>query len=689
MSATLVTAGATPTVPLTDVILKQLEEARKLAFADTHTFPQVVKQVLNFLPNNNLNIQLWCVRFLRDVFVGNDDIDRSVLVDLAIDTLDTLIALAEVPDVGIFCQVIDITCVVYRMVYKYVAANDGCDHVWSRLTQLKNNLVNKFSTCFPLEKSDNSEHDHFRNVRSRIELLKFIVIVIDYQSKTTVINPSEGSTKPFLLNDVPPNHLLIKYQNMEYEANMLVDMVLSPLKLDVIVVPVLCGVLNQLIILLKRKPQFATKIIKAVETYDTTQKLQSNYQLEEEFKLARKYVDRQQKVLLQHLMRHNLAPTAAQQLINEKVKKLIDRGDEIRKRNVIEIPDPTIRKRKFEGFANPLRKLQSLDYKGLYMLNDPANKINDFDVTTVPINIMSAMVVKALEKVSASQLLTALDIISARYTHALEEAQSAEPMLKRARTQVENNDDGEDNNDYNPDAVYTLPPPKQVSFNEKRDHVKLITKNFFKLAANQGVDVGVPTTPAETELNRIAIKYWKKDLWLVLLTRMVTRGMRCADVGSEDGVKTQEMADIVRLSILDYFLENIHKRVSLVIDWLNEEWYSEQLFNADAKTPTNNYNTWSGKVLDAVISFIEPTDRNLFIRLISDLPALTRDHVFKIKSICLDPARLKIGFQSLQFLIMFRPPAKESSLELLKEMSEGDDDVKTEATKLYEKYKSG
>lgn len=687
MSATLVTAGTTPAEPLTDIVLKQLEEARKLAFAKEDTFPQIVKQVLHFLPNPNPNIQLWCVRFLRDVFVGNDQIANGVLVDLALDTLDTLIALAEVPDVGIFCQVIDITCVVYRMVFKYVAANDGSDHVWSRLTQLKNNLVNKFSTCFPLEKSDNTEHDHFRNVRSKVELLKFIVIVIDYQSKTTVINPSEGSTKPFLLNDVSPNHLLIKYQNMEYEANILVDLILTPLKLDVIVVPVVCGVLNQLIILLKRKPQFATKIIKAVESYDTNQKLQSNYQLEEEFKLARKYVDRQQKVLLQHLMRHNLAPTAAQQLVNEKVKKLIDRGDEIRKRNVIAIPDPNIRKRKFEGFANASRKLQTLDYKGLYMLNDPANKINDFDVTSVPINIMSAMVVKALEKVSASQLLTALDIISARYTHALESSQSAEPMLKRARTLVEN-EDGEDNNDYNPDAVYSLPPPKQVSFHEKRDHVKLITKNFFKLAANQGIDVGVPAPPADTELNRIAIKYWKKDLWLVLLTRMVTRGMRCADVGSEDGAKAQEMADIVRLSILDYFLENIHKRVSLVIDWLNEEWYSEQVFNAEAKTPTDNYNTWSGKVLDAVISFIEPTDRNLFIRLISDLPALTRDHVFRIKSICLDPARQKIGFQSLQFLIMFRPPAKAAALELLKEMSEGDDDVKAEATKLYEKYKS-
>lgn len=670
-------------------ILKQLEEARKLAFLDPKTFPQVVKQVLQFLPNRDDAIEAWCTHFVHEAFVGNDKIDRSVLVDLAIDTLDTLIALSEVANLSIFCQVIDISYVVYRMVFKYVAANDGCDHIWTRLTQLKNSLVNKFTTTFPYEKSDTSERDGFRNQRAKDELLKFIVMVIDFQSKSSVLHSSMGLAKPFLLGDVPANHSLIKYQNMEYEAGVLLDLILGPLNLDVLVVGVLTALLHQLIILLKRKPQFGQKILKAVEQLDTNTKLQSNYQLEETFKLAKKYINRSQKVLLNHALRNGLVPGPMQNTINDKVNELVDRGKEAHRRNIIALPDTTIRKRKFEGFANTSKKAALTEYKGLYMLNDPDNQINSFDVTAMPPNIMSAMVVKALEKVSVTRLLNALEIISARYTNALGDVTpSAEPPVKRARkADDDDNDEEDDNEDYNPDAVYTLPPPKQLSFHEKRDHLKLITKNFFKLAQNQPVDSQQSDLAADQEIVRIAIRYWKKDLWLVLLTRMVTRGMRVADGESRDGRQAEEMANIVRGAVFDYFLENIHKRVGLIIDWLNEEWYSEQVYNAELKTPTDNYNTWAGKVLDAVIPFIEPTDRNLFIRLVSDLPALTSDHVFKIKSLCLDPARLKIGFQSLQFLMMFRPPVKPAALALLKEMSEGDDDIKAEAAKLYEKYK--
>lgn len=40
----------------------------------------------------------------------------------------------------------------------------------------------------------------------------------------------------------------------------------------------------------------------------------------------------------------------------------------------------------------------------------------------------------------------------------------------------------------------------------------------------------------------------------------------------------QQLSDLIRLAILEYFLENVHGRIDMVIEWLNEEWYSERVF---------------------------------------------------------------------------------------------------------------
>lgn len=675
------------------LVMKQLGEARALAFSLPELFPAVLKQVLNFVPNTDPTIELWCIDFLHQAFVGNSEINHGLLVDLAIDTMDKLTLLIETKDLDGFKAVVDICCVVFRLVFKFVAANDGCDHVWSTLSHLKTTLVNKMHLSFPLDPSDNTEHDALRNLYSRMELVKFLVIVIDYQSKTNVINPAPGASKPFSLSDVPTTHTLIKHEAMEYELGLLLDLLLAPLRLDILVSPVVTAVLNHLVVVMKRKPQFATRVLKAVQLCDTTAKLQSNYQSVEEFKLSKKYVNRQIKVFIQHLMRNNLAPLAFHQSLQDQTNVLTERGNEVRRRNLFVADQAPVNKRKFDGFVNARRKIDDPTFKNLYTLMDSNSQIADFDVTAVPQHIAAAMVVKALQKVTALRLTAALDIIAARYASVVSGDAGAEPAAKRVK--VTPNGEDEDDNDFNPELVYTLPPPKDLLFHDKRDHLKIIIRNFFKLANNQTLEP--PATGAlELELQRVAIKHWKKDLWLMLLLRLATRGMRTAPaaaLGLSESKAAAEMSDMIRTAIFDYFLENIHKRVGLIIEWLNEDWYAEQLYatglsekEADGSAPTPVYNAWAGKVLDAVIPFVEPNDRKLFIRLVSDLPALSPELVGRIKSLCLDPARLKLGFQSLQFLMMFRPPAKAAALAVLKEMSESEEDVKEEAAKLYKKY---
>ncbi|KAM9888175.1 hypothetical protein OXX79_013095, partial [Metschnikowia pulcherrima] len=215
-----------------------------------------------------------------------------------------------------------------------------------------------------------------------------------------------------------------------------------------------------------------------------------------------------------------------------------------------------------------------------------------------------------------------------------------------------------------------------------------------------------------------------EDSWLVLLTRLATRGMHTIDSKDKESAdikNNEQLSDIIRKALFDYFLANIHERIDLVIEWLNEEWYNEKVMNEQVvreevtqrltasyksnpysisdleqsirdeveKTEigTPVYDLWGQRVVDAMIPFLEPTDRKVFLRLLSDLPSLNREMIDGIKSLCADPARSKLGFLALQFLIMYRPPVKPACLDVLRDLSSGDqEDLKAEAQTLLKKY---
>lgn len=712
-------------------VIEQLNQARNLAFSSKETFPQVLRQILQFASNPDIQIQRWCSKFFKESFLADETVlSRADKVDLAIDSIDSLIILLEIRDAEMFKDCIDTAIVVFRLVFRYVAENDGCGDVWQKLNELKNTLTNKFQSTFPLAPSDDEEHDMVRSIDSKLEILKFVILVIDYQSK------SPSNITSFSLSQVQPNHSLIK-QSIEAEAYGLVDVVLKVITNDILIPPLVTAVFNHFSVLARRKPQFVSKMLNVIENFDTNSKLQSNYQTIDEYKLSKKYVDRILRIFLNHLLRNQLVPSNYTSSLNKKLSLLVNRGDDIRKKNIL-LPSPedsNIKKRKFDGFVNPSKRCKTNDYKNLYCLTDSTNELNNFDISTLPQNMLISMTLASLNKVSTNKLNKALDIIGERYKYA---------VANFAPTEINKEQDGEyddednDGDDFSPETNYTLPPPKDLSYQDKKEHINLIIKNFFKLADKNVSDIeekqelgGKDTV--NKELTKIAIKAWKKDSWFVLLTRLATRGMRTVDstkavIGSEkvenestDVAQNEELSDIIRQSIFDHFLDNVHARIDLIIEWLNEEWYSEKVFNEDVlykqltekyiaeyesnpvendsveervnreiddiEIPTPTYNKWTGKVLDSLIPFLEPNDKKIFIRLLSDLPYLNEDLVSRIKSLCFDPVRSKIGFLSLQFLIMYRPPVKLACIHILEDLSNSDqEDLKEEATKLLKKY---
>lgn len=714
------------------VIIGQLEQARELGKSNKDVFPQVVKQILNLSGNPNLAVQRWCAKYLKEAF-SQEDILPAIKIELSIDALPHLKVLADVKDLEVFKNTIDVCIIVFKLTFRYVAENDGSGaaSVWAGVNDIKNNLVAKCDTQFPFESSFDREHDSLRNIESKLELLKFVMVVIDYQLRS-------NSSKYFSISRVNPNHSLIKPQLMESEASALLMVVLKPLTDDILVSPLVTALMNHLSMLVRRKRQFAERILPILESFDSTKKLQSNYESLKSFKLAQKYTDRTLRVLLGYMTKLQLIPTKFQASCNRKLSELVAKGDEIRKKNIIQpsAEDSQIRKRKFEGFENPLKKMKVLDYKNLYCLTDISSEINQFDFSTIPQPILVNMAISALNRAPVNKLSKALDVISARYLDAVKDikvdgSQASNAVSNGGESEVvvkdENDEDDDDKVSYDPETTYTLPPPKLLSFQEKKEHLNLIVKNFFQLA-NKGnkeeeVSNGVHDGSVSEELTKIAINSWKADSWLILLTRLATRGMVTVDY-TKDGQeysKNEQLSDLIRKALFDYFLVNIHERIDLVIEWLNEEWYNEKVANeqkvrdeiaekwharykedpesvsdlqksiesevAETDIPTPQYDKWGQQVLDAMIPFLEPTDRKIFLRLLSDLPWLNKEMVLGIKSLCADPARSKLGFLSLQFLIMYRPPAKAACIDLLKGLSEGEEeDLRGEASKLLAKY---
>lgn len=740
-------------------IIKQLNQARDLAFSSKETFPQVLRQILQFVNNPEISIKYWCSTFLKDAFQSDDSVlSNGDKVDLAIDSLDSLIVLSNVEDLNTFKHVIDTSIVIYKLVFKYVNDNDGCDSIWAKLNELKISLTSKFASTYPLPPSDTEEHDNLRNLLTKVELIKFIVLVIDYQTK------SNSNIDNFNLNFIHSNHTLIKKQSIQAEAIGLLDHLLQIFDNDILIPQLINPLLVQLTVLIKRKHQFIPKILTIIEKFDTNNKLQSNYQSIEQFKLSKKYIDRVLRIFINHLIKYQLIPENFQQSLNQKVMILTERGDEIRKKNIIapSSNDSNIRKRKFEGFINGSKRIKSLDYKNLYCLTDPKDELNNFDLASLPQHTLISMTLSALNRVNGEKLNKALGIITDRYKYAVNNSQlimggisngdntNGDADTNRTKLRKLNNDDGDDNDDeidddelldYDSKSVYNLPPPTELSFQDKKEQIQLIIQNFFRLAQldiNEVEDINEKEENGiNKELTKIAINNWKKNSWLVILTRLATRGMKSIDDDNDndndkhndnghqksiDNTKNQELSDMIRTAIFDYFLENIHARIDIIIEWLNEEWYSErvhnelieknkikqsilqagksqepgnlqqeidqQFKNIENKINTPNYNKWTGKVLDSIIPFLEANDRKIFIRLLSDLPSLNEELISRIKSLCQDPIRIKLGFLSLQYLIMYRPPVKQGCINLLQEMSEsGQEDLKEEATKLLNKYK--
>lgn len=725
--------------------LEALKEAKNSIVNDPNNASKIVQTILPVIySSSELTVKQWVSEFFNDVFSPEFvALSFHQKQDLSSLILPTLIHLSQFKDVLVYKNVILVFTNIYEMVFDLIAKTSN-EQLYKDFEQLKKFILENWNSCYPLN-TENNENSGNSSIGAKLATIKFMSKVIIVQSPTQQdLDPRRRrklAAQPNKLNEISisnisDKHPLIKKINLDAESQGLLDLLINYLNdEEYATAQVFIGILNCLVyILQKRFNNFNAKILNALTNFDINTKYQMEDEKDLRFKLSKRFVNRSLKNVLNYLIKAHILPS--QNALYSKAVKIINLIDlkmnEQKKKGILTklssdgVPNKKSTRVKQEQEAqaqvqapptavneetkrpNDSMIADDNTFKSLYRLIDPSNELLSLDVSQISPDILTKIAVTALMKTDREKLIGALSIVSGRYVDLINkatpppaaagQAQPAGTGTGALKPEEENRQDDLDNNQIlneDEDVNYIMPEPKALSVSEKKQHLNLIIQNFFKLSTininnNKLLETSMNVNINDEDINsvkisKIAINDWKKNSWLLLLTRLASRGLHNA--------ADKEFSDLIREALFQYVLENIHDRIDIIIEWLNEEWYSEfnKNFNpedeqVDKEVDTPVYNLWSEKVLDSIIPSLEANDRKIFIRLLSDLPMLSNGLVNRVKSLCIDPGRSTLGFQSLQFLIMFRPPVKRYCIEILKDLYENNDDLKESCLNLLKKY---
>ncbi|KAG7860147.1 hypothetical protein KL919_002852 [Ogataea angusta] len=710
--------------------LEQLKEAEKLAFEHQNFFEQILDTTISIClgtPCNEFRLQYQCLSFIHKAFYEKkiDSFElRSQQSVKVIQLLDYLIIRNEErsPNYLIIQKCIDILNATYDLIFLQMVQNPNEDD-WERLSNVKDYLLSQWPSSYPLQPY-NPETDLSRSIACKTSLIKLIGRIIQVQLPAS---PSITDIEHDIsVSMIKTSHPFLLNSNLSSQAQNLLDNLFTVLNDDVLLpTGLFTTIMSTMMTLFKARPKFlSNKFIMFILAYESQLKIEPRFEREEKLKmkLTKRFNDRVDKCLISILLNKGFLAKdpGLRTRFENKFNYLVDKARDQRQKGILNVDDDDdlevkeIKRQKVEAiqrnnmlFYNESRIARSHDYKSIYNLIKPNDQLTEFDMSTISTDVLVSMVITALQKISVAKLVKGLTIVSDRYKDITTNADSAfqgiyvpstnEGSLKRKRTDDDEfgirtrmkTDTGNDisneiDDAYNDDELkgdFLVPVPKEFSFNSKKEQLVLIVRNFIKQSApkikqnNSTSDQSIQ----HNALDKLAISIWNEESWVKVLSRLATRGLA-----------NDELSDCMRKSVFNYFKDDMRNRIDGVIEWLNEEYYSEIRDTTGVQPQKDgHYMTYCAFTLDNLIPFLDSSDRKVFIRLMSELPYLDKSLISKLRSLCKDPVRSKLGFQSLLYLIMFRPPVLPDCLGLLTDMlndASSDDALKKECSTYLKKY---
>lgn len=129
-----------------------------------------------------------------------------------------------------------------------------------------------------------------------------------------------------------------------------------------------------------------------------------------------------------------------------------------------------------------------------------------------------------------------------------------------------------------------------------------------------------------------------KDLWIQLISRLVTRGLT-ADTPEDETEVMKREKDSIRKQLFDFVTADLSERIELARLWLNEEWYTEKASKTSAAAAGQSaYATWLHLLLDQISSSsIDKEKGTSFTQFLIDLPEIPKEEVARLAKMCEEP----------------------------------------------------
>ncbi|RAL01556.1 RNA-processing protein PTA1 [Aspergillus ibericus CBS 121593] len=684
----------------TDLVdqIAQLNAARNLVLGDAAFYPQIVNGVLPLIgARTRLELRQWGAEFLAETF-ASPALASAQKEQLAPKVLQTLREILELPegDSLVLKHIVQNAASLYPLVFRHIINNPADATAWENMTAIKEDILRRWDSFpFPV----------------KICCIKFVQRVVHVQTHGPIADPRRPEQNETSLAIVPRNHPLLSLPNLEAEASGLLDRLLSVFQEDSSDPLLVNATLNCLAVLIRTRPSVGNKIINAIMSFFPARQVRPP--ITPSVRVGVKSMERTARAVLINIIKRNSNHPLVgkmQQYIERLMQSRIEVVDEAsRKRGLPSEPTDGLdnsKRAKLDAEAPALVKIPPLppgptSYAQLFTLTEDTG-LRSFDVKQLPVDLLVKIVVPLLARVDQSMMNQSIEGIRMRY-QTIQKQQAAQ--LPAATAEAEDDDDYEPEYqpmdipepeaqqaeavaaevaDLQPDLVslgpFVLPQPPPLAEDEAADIGRSAVGRVFGMLASTGVAPNPAKGKGQQQpgFARLAGSTFDRDAWVTLLTRLATR----APAGLEEAGKADKgkpkISDSIRETLYRYILEDFRGRVNVGIMWLNEEWYNDRIqmeFTAQQRSDEDeeatvplHYDHWVLRLLDGFLPYLDSRDTKIFIRFLSEIPEVTIPITKRVASLAKDPERVNLCVQSLLYLVMFRPPAREMCLNALEDV---------------------
>ncbi|PYH46651.1 RNA-processing protein PTA1 [Aspergillus saccharolyticus JOP 1030-1] len=708
--------------------IAQLDAARNLVLGDAAFYPQIVNGVLPLIGSRaRLELRRWGAEFLAETF-ASPALASAQKEQLAANVLQSQREILELPeeDPLVLKHIVQSAASLYPLVFRHIINHPRDGAMWETMTAIKEGILRRWDS-FPSP--------------VKICCIKFVQRVVQVQTHGPIADPRRPDQNETSLAIVPRNHPVLSLPNLEAEASGLLDRLLSALQEESSDPILVNATLNCLAVLIRSRQSIGNKIINAIMNFFPARQVRPP--ITPAVRVGVKSMERTARAVLEHIMKRNTnhpffrkMEQHADRLKNSRLE-LVDEAT--RKRGAPAEPTDGLdktKRTKLDAETPALIKIPPLppgptSYAQLFTLTEDAEAAR-FDVKQLPPDLLVNIVVPILARVDQSALTQSIDAIRMRY-ETIQKRQAAQPPTAAAAAAAAAADDDDDYEpeyqpmdfsepaheladaapaevaDVQPDLVslgpFVLPQPPPLSENEAADVGRSAVGRVFGMLASSAVASNPAKGKSQQQpgFARLAGSNFDRDAWVTLLTRLATRAPAGLETGT--GKFGQEAAgrgratisNSIRETLYRYILEDFRGRVNVGIMWLNEEWYNDRIqmeFTASQRRSEEEeatvplfYDHWVQRLLDGFLPYIDSRDTKIFIRFLSEIPEVTIPITQRVASLAKDPERVNLCVQSLLYLIMFRPPAREICLNALEHVYETYEESRPAAGKVLAKWR--